>query len=824
MRKMLQMSALALLAGAAFAAEPVASGSAAFSFVPSGCAAASSASEGFSYRWSVSASSDSFAYYPVGSTVASDDSAPFAFQLPDCETVGGVIWRYVLADGGVIIVNTGGTDGVGRPSGECVIPASLGGYPVKSIGCGALRNCTDLTTVVVPQSVTNVEEAAFAGCAALESVELPGSVVAVGTAAFDGCSNLVSVVLPPNLSAIAPQTFRGCAALKELELPAGIRLVDEEAFAECASLHAVVLPKTLEKIGIRAFFGCRSLGALTAPASVAELGEDAFVNCTALGRVSFGGQPPKGIWTSGLVNDRTELHGPAHVAISPADGTVFGLDLSVTLSTDWEGGVVRYTLDGSEPTADSPAFDGISIHGKTTVRAATFVDGLRWSEIAEATYGVGQVETPEIASSMGETFSHNGNVITLSCATRGVEIRYTLNGGEPTANSALYTGPFEISRTTTVRAKAFGHSDYVDSDVVSRQFVRTWEGLATPTISPAGCVFAAESRQVAIACESDGVTIYYTLDGSKPSATNGRVYTGPFDVWQSVTVRAIATRYDWQDSDVATAAFARENALSEALNFYGAKVTNDGTHPWTVDAHVSHDGVGSVRSAAVTDGSSCIKLTVKGAGRLSFWWKASCESAWDGDCYDYGRFAVEGVETVKIAGKTDWRLFTTNIATTGKHVLSWEYVKDSETDEGDDCIWVDQVVWVPADGSGATLTAGVPVPYAWLEKYGLGTATDFETAANAKTGKRTAHGRELEVWEDYVAGTDPTNVTSVFTSVIEMISGKPKITWSPDLNEGGTKAERVYKVWGSKTLDGQWFEVDGNEADYNFFTVSVELP
>lgn len=51
-----------------------------------------------------------------------------------------------------------------------------------------------------------------------------------------------------------------------------------------------------------------------------------------------------------------------------------------------------------------------------------------------------------------------------------------------------------------------------------------------------------------------------------------------------------------------------------------------------------------------------------------------------------------------------------------------------------------------------------------------------------------------------------------------------KITWSPDLNEGGTKAECVYKVWGSKTLDGQWFEVDGNEADYNFFTVTVELP
>ena len=131
---------------------------------------------------------------------------------------------------------------------------------------------------------------------------------------------------------------------------------------------------------------------------------------------------------------------------------------------------------------------------------------------------------------------------------------------------------------------------------------------------------------------------------------------------------------------------------------------------------------------------------------------------------------------------------------------------------------------MPSDGSGKTLTAGVPVPYAWREDRGLGTTTDFETAANAKTGKRTAFGRELAVWEDYVAGTDPTDVSSVFASTIEMVDGKPKITWSPDLNEGGVKAERVYKVFGSKTLDGQWFETNGDEANYNFFTVTVELP
>jgi len=165
-----------------------------------------------------------------------------------------------------------------------------------------------------------------------------------------------------------------------------------------------------------------------------------------------------------------------------------------------------------------------------------------------------------------------------------------------------------------------------------------------------------------------------------------------------------------------------------------------------------------------------------------------------------------------------------DIDTTGKHTLRWEYAKDDETDEGKDCIWVDQVVWVPADGSGVTLTTGEPVPYAWLAGYGLGVTSDFETAANAKTGKRTAFGKELTVWEDYVSGTDPTNANSVFRSFIDMSSGTPKITWEPDLNENGTRFERVYKVWGARSLDGRWFRVDGDETEYRFFRTTVELP
>lgn len=100
---------------------------------------------------------------------------------------------------------------------------------------------------------------------------------------------------------------------------------------------------------------------------------------------------------------------------------------------------------------------------------------------------------------------------------------------------------------------------------------------------------------------------------------------------------------------------------------------------------------------------------------------------------------------------------------------------------------------------------------------------DFEIAANAPSGKHDGCGKALSVWQDYVAGTDPTNVTSRFTAKIEMRDGVPVLTWEPDLNENGTKSERLYKVYGKKNLnDVDW--VYPTNTLHHFFKVTVEMP
>ena len=254
----------------------------------------------------------------------------------------------------------------------------------------------------------------------------------------------------------------------------------------------------------------------------------------------------------------------------------------------------------------------------------------------------------------------------------------------------------------------------------------------------------------------------------------------------------------------------------------------DSAAPWTVDAAVSHDGVSSVRSGAIgNNGTTYLMASVKKAGTVSFWWKAQCEEPDEEDgedgYYDYGAFLVDDVVKARIAGNdTGWRFVSVEVPTGGKHVLRWEYRKDGATSYAPDSVWLDQVQWVPADGSGYTLTSPEPVPYSWLRQYNLGVASgDFEAAANAASGK-VQGGAATSVWEEFVAGTDPTNALSVFTAKIEMLDGAPIVTWDPNLNTNGVV--RTYKVYGSETLENGGVWQYPTNSLHRFFRVTVEMP
>ena len=721
-------------------------------------------------------------------------------------------WNYEKCDGGVKIGGrlisvdsslrlrhtSGLVDDTQYLTSAIEIPETFDGLPLVEIGALSFRGAS---AYVIPGTVTKISPAAFSASSAgyLNDSSVTGCYK--GQSVYRGS---VTGYTPCRILTLQPSThmnvfFRG-------DRP----IIPTYSFLEC------------ERNDSNEVYALRTIsyydGGLYNEAGVFYL-----CNCWVVEGTS--GWVTNSVFHGGLVN-----YYAAKAEISPTKRR-FVWACNVSLSCVNDTATLYYTIDGSEPVTNETVncfryTTPFVITENTVVKALAHVASYS-STVTYVQHYVKATATPVVSSQITSPFYQTGNEVVLSCATPGAIIRYTTDGSEATSESAIYEAPFSISETTTIRARAFCDG-IEDSDEMNVTFTREWYTVDVPLIEPSGAEFENVSQTVSLSCATDGATMLYTTDGSDPKV-NGREYTKPFAIYKSCTVRAIAVKYDWKDSADATATFTRGETLSEAANLYGDTMETDTAAPWTVDAAVSHDGVSSVRSGAIgNNGTTYLMASVKKAGTVSFWWKAQCEEPDEEDgedgYYDYGAFLVDDVVKARIAGNdTGWQFVSVEVPTGGKHVLRWEYRKDGATSYAPDCIWVDQVQWSPADGSGYTLTSPEPVPYSWLSQYGLGVASgDFETAANAANGK-TIWGRPMSVWQDYVAGTVPTNLESTLKARIEMQGATPLVTWDPNLNEDGVE-RRLYKVYGSETLEngGEW-QYPTNSL-HRFFKVTVEMP
>ena len=163
------------------------------------------------------------------------------------------------------------------------------------------------------------------------------------------------------------------------------------------------------------------------------------------------------------------------------------------------------------------------------------------------------VATPVINPNGGEVEA--GSTVTLTCATENATIHYTLDGTEPTAQSAKYEAPVAITKACTLKAVAVKEGNYTDSQVATAQFtVKAKEVVATPVISPNGGEFET-SATVTLTCGTDDAQIYYTLDGTTPT-TASAAYSQPFTLTESATVKAVAVKSGYYtDSQVTSAVF-----------------------------------------------------------------------------------------------------------------------------------------------------------------------------------------------------------------------------------------------------------------------------
>jgi hypothetical protein len=209
-------------------------------------------------------------------------SLPAVAQAQNYFTNGLDVWAYTPSTGPVNIYGYSG------PGGAVVIPDTIHGSPVTSIGPEVFFTKSSVTGVVIPDTVTSIGNDAFDGCTSLGSLTIPAGVTSIGAGAFAYCSSLTSIVIPNSVTSLGDEAFYDCTGLTGVTIGNSVSGLGDEMFYNCTNLATVNIPNSVADIGDDAFGQCSSLTGVTIGNGVSSIGDEAFEFCGSLTGVTIG--------------------------------------------------------------------------------------------------------------------------------------------------------------------------------------------------------------------------------------------------------------------------------------------------------------------------------------------------------------------------------------------------------------------------------------------------------------------------------------------------------------------------------------------------------
>ena len=150
---------------------------------------------------------------------------------------------------------------------------------VEVLGDSVFTACENLVEVTFQDGITEIPTATFRDCKNLESITISNTIVSIGAFAFSGNENLKNIDIPYSVNSIGTNAFSYCYKLESIYLPNGIQTIPDFCFYDCKNLKSVTIPTSITSIGLSAFFDCRSLKSLSIPDTVTSIGPgDVFNN------------------------------------------------------------------------------------------------------------------------------------------------------------------------------------------------------------------------------------------------------------------------------------------------------------------------------------------------------------------------------------------------------------------------------------------------------------------------------------------------------------------------------------------------------------------
>ena len=174
-------------------------------------------------------------------------------------------------------------------------------YTVTGIGFNAFKNCSNLTSISLPNTITNIGYSAFHSCTGLTSISIPKSVTSIGVNAFYNCNNLTEVNIS-DLTAWCNIDFENGASnplrndrvlklngdiITELVIPNEITEIKKNTFYGCSSFKSAIIHDNVTSIGERAFFNCSQMESITIGSKLNRIDIGAFVWCYKLLEVNI---------------------------------------------------------------------------------------------------------------------------------------------------------------------------------------------------------------------------------------------------------------------------------------------------------------------------------------------------------------------------------------------------------------------------------------------------------------------------------------------------------------------------------------------------------